>query len=251
MDLLSVCKAVNMPLDNGKFVIPPGIARVKLDVGLSYGAPFSCKWLEKESDLVVFGFEPHPQTYQFLKSQENPKYHPVYNNFYAPIPYIDNRLFILPIALSDKSGFLDFYQMNVDVGVSSLFKPSEEFFAKNPNYTVHSVSKVPVFTLKHFFDMFPFDKIGLIEYLKIDAQGSDLNIVKGAGSYLQERVVFVTLEADGYQYDGAKDCTIENINTYMQSIGFSEISHPNCVDPTYVNIKYLTEAEKIWILQKH
>lgn len=249
---LDICRASKIPMENGKYSIPSTIKRVKLDVGLSYGAPFSCKWLDKEQDLLVFGFEPHPHTYQFLRSQDNPKYHPVYNHIYAPIPYIDNRLFIFPVALLDKSGeFLDFYQMNGDVGTSSLYKPKEEHFEKkDPKFTVQGITKVPVFTLKDFFDLFPFDTIPYIEYLKIDAQGSDFLIVKGAGSYLQERVVFVTLEADGHQYEGASECNTENIKNYMTSIGFVNISHPNTVDPTFVNLKYLEQANTIWILQK-
>jgi FkbM family methyltransferase len=249
---LDICREASIPMENGKFAIPETIKRVKIDVGLSYGAPFSCKWLDKEEDLIVFGFEPHPHTYQFLRSQENPKYHPVYNHIYAPIPHIDKRLFIFPVALLDKSGeFLDFYEMNGDVGTSSLFKPKKEYFEnKDPKFTVGNVTKVPVFTLKDFFDVFPFDKIPYIEYLKIDAQGSDLRIVKGAGKYIQERVVFVTLEADGHQYEEASDCNVENIDEYMKSIGFQAITHPNTTDPTFVNLNFLEQANSIWILQK-
>jgi FkbM family methyltransferase len=253
LTLLDICDICKIPMENEKYKIPPHIKRVKIDVGLSYGAPFSCKWLEKEDDLIVFGFEPHPHTYQFLRSQENPKYHPVYNHIYPPIPYIDTRLMIFPVALLDKGGeYLDFYEMNGDVGVSSLYKPKEEYFEKKDSrFTVQKITKVPVFTLKDFFDHFPFDRFPYIEYLKIDAQGSDLKIVKGAGSYLQNHVVFITLEADGHQYEGASDCNETNIQSYMTSIDFVRIAHPNTVDPTFVNLKYLKEAESIWILQKH
>ncbi len=249
---LDICNICKIPMENGKFKIPSTIHRVKLDVGLSYNAPFSCMWLEKEKDLLVFGFEPHPFTYQFLRNQDDPKYHPVYNNMYAPIPYIDTRFFIFPVALLDKGGeFMDFYQMNGDVGTSSLFKPKDEYFEKkDSSYTIQEITKVPVFTLKDFFDLFPFDTIPYIEYLKIDAQGADLRVIQGAGNYLQERVVFVTLEADGHQYEGATDCNQENIYAYMRSIGFIPISHPNTTDMTFVNHTFYEESESIWILQK-
>ena len=41
---------------NGFIKIPTWVKRVKIDVGLSDGAPQSAKWLEDEKDLLVFGF---------------------------------------------------------------------------------------------------------------------------------------------------------------------------------------------------
>ena len=45
----------------------------------------------------------------------------------------------------------------------------------------------------------------------------DLNILKGAGNYLREKVVFVTAEPDGNQYFGANECNTVNISNYMLS----------------------------------
>ena len=45
---------------DGKFVIPSGIKRLRLDVGLSENAPQSEVWLFQYSDLFVIGFEPNP-----------------------------------------------------------------------------------------------------------------------------------------------------------------------------------------------
>jgi hypothetical protein len=55
--------------------------------------------------------------------------------------------------------------------------------------------KVPVYSLKHFFDIFPWDKYEYIEFIKIDTQGSDLDVVKGAGEYIK-KVVYITIEAE-------------------------------------------------------
>ena len=46
--------------------------------------------------------------------------------------------------------------------------------------------EVPVYSLKHFFDLFPWDRFEFIDYIKIDAQGADFDIIKGAGDYLNE-----------------------------------------------------------------
>jgi len=45
-----------------KFDIPDKCIHVKLDIGLSYNAPQSQSWLSKEPNLMVFGFEPNPES---------------------------------------------------------------------------------------------------------------------------------------------------------------------------------------------
>lgn len=101
-----------------------------------------------------------------------------------------------------------------------------------------------------FFDNFPWDRFSYIDYIKIDAQGSDLNILKSAGNYLSERVVYVTAEPDGNQYIGAYDCNVENITNFMDSINFMKINHPNTIDPTFINKKFLHLLNEIYISQK-
>ena len=57
-----------------------------------------------------------------------------------------------------------------------------------------------VINLKMLFDIFPWDKFQYIDYIKVDTQGADLNVLKSAGNYLKDKVVYVTVEADGHQY---------------------------------------------------
>ncbi len=40
--------------------IPENCTNVKIDIGLSYCAPISNKWLLKEPNTFVIGFEPNP-----------------------------------------------------------------------------------------------------------------------------------------------------------------------------------------------
>ena len=44
-------------LKNNMVELPKGINRIKIDIGLSFNAPVSFEWLEKDPKLVVFGFE--------------------------------------------------------------------------------------------------------------------------------------------------------------------------------------------------
>jgi hypothetical protein len=139
---------------------------------------------------------------------------------------------------------MKFYVSNNDCGTSSLYPNDERYLGK-----IKEVIDVPVYSLKMFFDGFPWDRFEYIDYIKIDAQGSDLNILKSAGSYLSDRVVYVTAEADGHQYIGAEECSVSNIISYMESQGFMRIRHPNTSDPTFVNKKYIEESKKIYIKQ--
>jgi FkbM family methyltransferase len=207
--------------------------------------------LKNEPNLLVFGFEPNPETVEFLKDTRTEKYHRMYGNVRIENPFLNKQLYIVPVALYDKGNTtMDFYTVAGDLGCSSLYKPSEDFFKNNPTYSVESVIKVPVFTLQDFFDILPLDQLDYIEYIKIDAQGADLNIVKGAGNTLKEKVVFVTLEADGYQYEDAHANNETEIVKYMKTIGFEQINHPHVVDPTFVNRKFLHIANSIYICQR-
>ena len=198
------------------FDIPDNCTHVKLDIGLSFNAPQSQAWLSKETNLMVFGFEPNPELTKPLQQK-----------------FTNTRQFqLIPVALSNvaKEEEMNFYINSNDCGTSSLFKHDEQQLGPIKNEV-----SVPVVSLKMFFDEFPWDRFEYIDYIKIDAQGSDFNILKSAGNYLSEKVVFVTAEPDGFQYFGAHECNTENITSYMESQNFVRINHPNTNDPTFVN----------------
>ena len=85
------------------------------------------------------------------------------------------------------------------------------------------------------------ERFKLIHHLKIDAQGMDLEVVKGGVETIKNHVVYLTCEPDGYQYEWndkeENKSVIENIDPYMKSIGFKKVDHPECLDPTYINSK--------------
>ena len=114
---------------------------------------------------------------------------------------------IIQTALSnvEEQEEMNFYVNSKDCGTSSLFKHDEIYLGP-----IEKIITVPVISLKMFFDKFPWDRFEYIDYIKIDAQGSDLNILKGAGDYLKKKVIFVTAEPDGNQYHGANECNTNN-----------------------------------------
>ena len=230
--------------------IPENCTHVKIDVGLSYGANQSSNWLDTEEDVMVFGFEPNPESYQCILNGNIQLRHP--DHAYAGSPlnkrHIDSRrMQIFNIALSNVSNieYMDFYVNSKDCGTSSLYTHNETYLGP-----IDKIIRVPVYSLKMFFDNFPWDRFCYIDYIKIDAQGSDLNILKGAEEYLKERVVFVTAEPDGNQYIGASECNTQNIIEYMTSVGFTQINHKNTNDPTFINNNFLHLSNSIYISQK-
>jgi hypothetical protein len=134
--------------------------------------------------------------------------------------------------------------MTNDVGTSSLYKPVNPILGP-----VKSKIKVPVYSLKHFFDLFPWDRFEYIDYIKIDAQGADLDIIKSAGDYLKEKVVFITAEPESICYNGCQHNTTENMIEYLKTQNFVKVNHPNTNDPTFLNNKFKHLYYSIYINQ--
>jgi FkbM family methyltransferase len=223
--------------------ISDNIKRIKLDIGLSYNAPHSEIYLSHDSDAFVFGFEPNPECIQSI-ARENIVQKPGHGK---PLSKENkSRFCLVPVALGNVSSpqTLDFYMMNNDCGTSSLHKPRTDILGP-----IKEIVKVPVCNLSSFFDIFPWERFSYIEYIKIDAQGSDLDILKGAAHYLSERVVYVTAEPENNQYEGIINSE-NDISRYMMSIGFERIAHPNTCDPTYINTKFKHLADSIFIYQR-
>lgn len=225
--------------------IPDNIMRVKLDIGLSYNAPQSNDWLTNEHDLFVFGFEPNPDAVNCIISKNIQKRHECHGE---PLKdeFIGTRFMLLPVALSNVNEpmTMNFYAMSNDVGTSSLYEPVDPSLGP-----IKSSLTVPVYSLKHFFDIFPWERFSYIDYIKIDAQGADFDIIKGAGDYMKDRVVFITAEPENAQYKDCNHNTSENMNEYLTSQGFVRIVHPNTSDPTFLNLKYSHLYDKIYIRQ--
>ena len=101
-------------LKNNMVELPKGINRIKIDIGLSFNAPVSFEWLEKDPKLVVFGFEPNVENIKIIK-EKNEKLNPFsglpHYNKNSIRKYINKRFFIFPFALSNYTGHATFYNI--------------------------------------------------------------------------------------------------------------------------------------------
>lgn len=234
--------SLHLPIrEDGKIEIPQHVKHVKLDIGLSYSAPMSQYWLSHEEDLWVFGFEPNLNSITTLINgavkQDASHGEPL------EIKYIGKAFFAIPCALGMQSETsAPLYITKNDSGCSSLYQPRY--------FEIDDITEVPVYRLSEFFDLFPFDTHPLIEYVKIDAQGADLDIVKSAGQYLEERIVYVTLEAENDQYESTTNSQ-NDIDEYMNRNGFERVYSKYTSDPTYFNTRFsdYVKTNKVKIFQ--
>jgi len=218
--------------------LPDTISHVKIDVGLGMCNRNSLNWLQTDTNLCLICFEPN------IDSKNSCLNH--INNIRNNIIQNNNLFYIESVALSDvkEPTKLNFYSMLHDGGTSSLYKPVDKNLGPVKCETI-----VDVYPLKHFLELFPWNRFEYIDYIKIDAQGADFDIIKSAGNYLKDKVVFITAEPESDQYFGCNHNTSENMTEYLKTQGFERIDHPNTTDPTFLNNKYKHLYDKIYIFQ--
>jgi FkbM family methyltransferase len=225
--------------DEAGFIkIPDWVKRVKIDIGLSDGAPQSAKWLEQENDLMVFGFEPNSNNCLSIKKRDSLWSTTIHPN------HINKKFFLIECALANvkEMKLSKFYNTSNDPGCSSLLEPKE--------FEVGTVSEVQTWSLNHFFEYFPFNKIPFVDFIKTDCQGSDIDVIRGCSQYMN-RVAIFTCEADDTRYHQSFN-TMEEIKKEFTKFGFvlyknymknlSKIIGPrlkyiDTEDPTFINRK--------------
>jgi FkbM family methyltransferase len=110
---------------------------------------------------------------------------------------------VLPMAVSDSDGFADFF-INACDGSSSLVKMAEAGLShwKDFDYTVKSKVVVQTIRLDTFMELADLSNV---DYLKVDAEGTDLRVIQSAGKRLKDikRVMLEVDVAPDRLYEGA------------------------------------------------
>jgi len=227
-----------LTLLNGKFQFPPETEHVKIDIGLSVNAPQSQIWIEADPQLFVLGFEPLKTNLDQIRSGSSS-----WSVKLSP-KYVGSRMALLQTALYSKhitEGML-MYVTEADPGCSSLLEPK--------SFKVDHAEQVPVWTLNDILDYFPFDRFPIIDHVKIDAQGADFEILKGASNYL-DKIFAITLELDTSEYQNSTNSQ-ELVEEFMHNHNFTRVK-PGILthlmfllkgykidvetdDPTYINL---------------
>lgn len=148
------------------------------DIGANNGDQWFNTLTQDQDNNFVYMFEPTPYLCSIIKSK--------YQNL--------KNWVLIEKAVSNFEGKTTFnIAGHSDWGCSSLFEFSEDLIETwpnksrcSPNGDFHFTDKleIDVITLNSFLKSNP--QIDKIDYLHIDAQGSDLNILKGASDYLNK-----------------------------------------------------------------
>jgi hypothetical protein len=204
------CELPGVPFDgDGLIRLPDTITRIKIDVGLGHHAPNTQLWLESIPGLVVFGFEPNLQAVSDMLAGRR-RGQSIVNAKHLDLAYVGRRMFLFPVALGISLSQADFYATKNSV-CSSILEPNIEWITQHDGQKAAAemtadVYPVAVLTLSDLLSKIPWGSEGdpgvfpIVEHIKIDAQGYDLEILRGAGPYLSQRVVCVTAEKSAWGY---------------------------------------------------
>ena len=174
--------------------------KLRIDVGTSINAPVSKWWADNLEDRFIIVIEPnpdcwhaqnlHPRLQQFMNV---PKVFGDNDNVYGIEGGCDNVT-----ELEQK----DFHIMNYHQGNSSFLMPHNGVIPNDEkDITIDRTEKVDVFSLGMLLDKLDYE---YVELIKTDAQGKDLDIMKGLGDHV-DRVLHMDCENDvTNQYAGAE-----------------------------------------------
>jgi FkbM family methyltransferase len=138
-----------------------------LDVGASGGT--DSKWYKYTGKIVSILFEPDPREYERLKKQNS------------------TDVVVLNTALSDHKGEVDFHLCQKQE-VSSILVPDRQIVDKFPDsarFEILKTVKVPVDTIDNQLQA---RHIADVDFIKIDTQGHELAILKGASNALKSAI---------------------------------------------------------------
>lgn len=139
--------------------------RTILDVGAHQGG--MTRWfLETFPQAQIFAFEPDPRNYDKLVHNLDG----------------EDRAHLAPFALSSETGSSEFF-IGINDYTSSLFpRETESRRYYNRQYEMESSTTVLTETLDNLFA----EKVDKIDILKMDTQGGELNVLRGAEKLLRD-----------------------------------------------------------------
>jgi FkbM family methyltransferase len=168
------------------------------DVGANVGQT-SLMVLEHFPNAEVYAFEPHPDTFEKLAAGLKGRRAQAFN-----------------IALSDKSGKAELFVYDDEDSINSL-TPTATYavrFGKTAKSISIQVSTVDEFCSSH--------GIGTIDVLKVDTEGCDLEVLKGAVEKFKSRKIkFVYTEFnDVFERAGRTGGALAPISAFLDPFGF-------------------------------
>ena len=146
--------------------------RLRIDVGLSYKPPNAIEWLKTCKDTLIIAVEPVYSSFESTKNHLIP--------LITSTQGRNNILILINAALDniDDCELRTINISNIDPGASSLFEISN-----NGDVTHSHEEIIQVLSFKKLLDQIDWKRYNLIDYLKLDTQGKDLDIMKSCEPY--------------------------------------------------------------------
>jgi len=221
--------------EDGFFAFPEGVTRVWVDIG-AHQLETTLPFMNKNQDLSIIAIEPRTEAWKRWPDRE--------------------KIIALPVALGRERGWMDFHVSKLPGGSSLL--------ASDPALTILpmvdaaaelvEIRKVPVLLLEDVLERIPTHI--RIEFVKLDVQGVDLQVLKSAHDQLR-RVWHVKTEVIVHNEGGyigvGEDApgTEDEFTSYMKSMGFTFVQDWNIapkrmwLDQEYINSDLATEDARV------
>ena len=182
---------------------------ILFDVGAHHGQN-SLGITQHNPNVICYAFEPTPELARLLRIA-------------AEARNMKDRYHVYEHAISDFDGEADFHMVEGDTGSASLNEFADnlsETWPDRTDFVVRGSKKVNVYRLDTWLTIFA-SEITCIDHLHIDAQGSDLAVLKGLGdklSMVQSGVVEVPQEDNLRLYKGQH--TKQEALDFLEQNGF-------------------------------
>ncbi len=182
---------------------------ILFDVGAHHGQD-SLNITQHNTNVICYAFEPTPELARLLRIA-------------AEARNMKDRYHVYEHAISDFDGEADFHMVEGDTGSASLNEFSDnlsETWPDRKDFVVRGSKKINVYRLDTWLTIFA-PELTKIDHLHIDAQGSDLAVLKGLGeklSMVETGVVEVPQEEKLRLYKGQH--TKQEAIDFLEKNGF-------------------------------
>lgn len=178
-----------------------------VDVGCRWG--FADKFSDNSGNLIIYGFNPDAEECARLERAYNSKH-----------------IQLVPVALADRPGRKKLY-LTKEPACSSLYRPIKCLTDANPALDCArevSQTEVQVTTLDKWARA---NHVSTIDYIKIDTQGSELDVLKGAKKTLK-KTRFLEIEVEFNQIYTDQP-VFSDVDNFLRIHGFELWKLPNIV----------------------
>jgi FkbM family methyltransferase len=173
---------------------------IVFDVG-AYCGEWSLVVFEKISSCHIHTFEPLYSSFMKLKKNLSKYDNIIFNN----------------VCVSNDEGFSDFWKYCDEPSLSTIYKRDEVEMKRHGIFQQPLKMIVPKISLDNYCKQ---RNIKNINFLKIDSEGSEFDILRGANRLLSEKKIdFIQFEYGGCFKDA--NITLENIFYFLKERGYS------------------------------